>query len=81
MLCSASRRDKVKFVVLFVQGPSKKMARQLAAAAMLERLVGQVGVHEIVGKHARSEPNQVQSNSTLQTVKVYEILIMRSLTH
>ena len=74
MLCSAFRRDKVKFVVLFVQGPSKKMARQLAAAAVLERLVGQVGVHEIVGKHARSEPNQVKFKSILQLVKVSEIL-------
>lgn len=60
-------------VVLIVQGPSKKMARQLAAAAVLDRLVEQVGVHEIVGKQARPEPKDplVNSMSTLQPVKMY----------
>lgn len=76
MLCSASRRVKFRVVVLFVQGPSKKMARQLAAAAVLERLVDQVGVHEIVGKQHRPEPKdpQVKSMSTLQPVEIHGIL-------
>lgn len=61
---------------MFVQGPSKKMARQLAAAAVLDRLVEQVGAHEIVGKQARSEPKDPQVNcmSTLQLVKMYALL-------
>lgn len=63
-------------VILFVQGPSKKMARQLAAAAVLDRLVEQVGVHEILGKQARPEPKdpQVSSMSTVQSVKMYVLL-------
>ncbi|CAL8465762.1 g5298 [Coccomyxa elongata] len=52
--------DEDVFVPGIGKGPSKKMARQLAAAAVLDRLVEQVGVHEIVGRQARPEPKDPQ---------------------
>lgn len=36
------------------------MARQLAAAAVLERLVESVGVHDIIGKQHKPEPKEAQ---------------------
>ncbi len=42
------------------------MARQLAAAAVLDRLVEQVGIHEIVSKQTRPEPKDPQVNFHVQ---------------
>lgn len=52
------------------------MARQLAAAAVLDRLVEQVGVHEIVGKQTRPEPKDPQVNSHVQFATGEDVCIL-----
>lgn len=47
------------------QGPAKKVARQLAAASLLERLVETMGVHEFLGKQHRPEPKDPQASRVL----------------
>ena len=49
------------------QGHAKKMARQLAAAAVLEKLVEAVGVHDIIGKQHKPEPKELQVMNPSQT--------------
>ncbi len=43
------------------------MARQLAAAAVLEKLVEAVGVHDIIGKQHKPEPKEPQVMNRSQT--------------